>query len=315
MKHVTSDQWLVAAIGRLKAAEIKTARLDALILLEDQLPMNRAQILAHPEQPLKTSTVNVLNAQVVRRCTHEPLAYLRGKREFYGREFLIKPGVLVPRPESETMIAQLSVLLQSPSFDEDMAAYRAQPQREQDSHLESIDTRLHAPRITVPVRLVDVGCGSGILGITAKLEHPDLSVTLLDDDARALQVSHLNVVNHSVEVLCTKADLLSDPTSDYDIALCNLPYVPENHPINSEAQHEPQHAIYSGKDGLSAYRQFFANLQYIQRMPLYIITEAFPSQHTALARIAQQAGYTCQLGDDYTQVFKLDRAPAQVSVS
>src|SRR5882757_1080566 len=101
------DDWLKQAQQKLETAGIGTARLDTLVLLEDELNKSRAHLLAHPELNLTPKNVQVLSEQLARRARHEPLAYLRGKTEFYGREFVVRPAVLEPRPESETMIELL----------------------------------------------------------------------------------------------------------------------------------------------------------------------------------------------------------------
>src|SRR4051812_18952492 len=94
----------------LRDAGIGTARLDAMVLLEDCLSKDRAHLLAHPELELTAEQEKLLDAQIKRRLAHEPLAYIRGKTEFYGRDFLINKYVLEPRPESETIIDLLKKL-------------------------------------------------------------------------------------------------------------------------------------------------------------------------------------------------------------
>src|ERR1039458_8381365 len=99
-----NNKWLEFATKKFKQAGIGTARLDALVLLEDATGQKRGWLLAHPEHELQRSQIKKLHTQIVRRATHEPLAYIRGKTEFYGHEFVITSAVLEPRPESETMI-------------------------------------------------------------------------------------------------------------------------------------------------------------------------------------------------------------------
>ena len=96
--------WLKTATQKLQQAGIATARLDCLVLLEDYLNTNRTQLLAHLERELTVEQIKWLSLRLVRRAKHEPLAYIRSKTEFYGREFIVNKHVLEPRPESETMI-------------------------------------------------------------------------------------------------------------------------------------------------------------------------------------------------------------------
>ncbi|MEX1995662.1 MAG: hypothetical protein WD887_02710, partial [Candidatus Saccharimonadales bacterium] len=93
--------WLSYGARRLEKAGIGSARLDCLILLEDITSIDRAWLLARPEYPLPPGSVKKLEKQITRRANHEPLAYIRGFSEFYGRRFIVNKTVLEPRPESE----------------------------------------------------------------------------------------------------------------------------------------------------------------------------------------------------------------------
>src|ERR1700678_651148 len=104
------DSWLNQASVRLEAAGIGTARLDCLILLEDVTNKDRSWLLAHPEHVLSPTQLKTLAGWLDRRTKHEPLAYIRHKTEFYGREFWIDERVLQPRPESESLIDELKQL-------------------------------------------------------------------------------------------------------------------------------------------------------------------------------------------------------------
>jgi len=264
----TIAQCLFTATKQLSDAGIATARLDSLVLMEDQLHKDRSFLLAHPELGITEEDTIVLTKQLARRAQHIPLAYVRGKSEFYGREFVITPAVLQPRPESETMI-ELLLNLDLPS----------------------------------QARIADVGTGSGALGITAQLELPNTSVELLEIDDAALAVARINVVNHTLTISVTKSDLLNQSTKNYDVLLCNLPYVPDDFQINTAALHEPKIALFGGLDGLDLYRSLFADIQNLQYKPLYILTEALPPQHDALQAVAASYGYHLDQSDDFIQVF------------
>src|ERR1700733_11201805 len=101
---MTVYSWLRVAKARLESAGIATARLDSLILLEDETGEDRALLLAHPEHTLQDSEIKHLDTRLKQRVLHVPLAYIRGKAEFYRREFKVNAHTLVPRPETETMI-------------------------------------------------------------------------------------------------------------------------------------------------------------------------------------------------------------------
>lgn len=257
---MTTEDWLINATSRLDSAGISTARLDALIMLEDATGKNRAQVLVDDSLILTDEQISVLNGWLERRNTHEPLAYIRQKSEFYGRQFYIDHRVLQPRPESETMIDLLKTL--------------------------------------TAATILDVGTGSGALGITAALEtKATVSLLELDDDARA--VAEHNVGLFKLDLPVIKSDLLNNAPGHYDVLLCNLPYVPLAHTINEAATHEPAMAIFGGEDGLDPYRRLFA-----QADADYILTESLPPQHTALAAIAAQHGFRLLQTEDFIQLFQ-----------
>ncbi len=265
---MTVHEWLNDTTRCLKAAGIETARLDTLVLLEDELNKSRTHLLAHPEIVLMPENIKVLGAQLARRVRHEPLAYVRGKAEFYGREFAVSPAVLVPRPESETMIELL--------------------------------LRLPEPRHS---RIADVGTGSGALGITAQLELPNAQVDLLEIDNDAIEIARKNVIKFATGTNVVKSNLLGNVPWSYDVLLCNLPYVPDEFTVNQAVQYEPRLAVFGGPDGLDVYRALFEQLTKIQNKPLLILCESLPSQHQALTGIAKTAGYKLQNTDDFIQAF------------
>jgi release factor glutamine methyltransferase len=267
---MNSGRWPKAAEQELVQAGISTARLDALVLLEDVTGIDRAKLLAEPDQPISPAQEAKLKKLLALRLRHVPLAYVRGWTEFYGRKFVITPAVLEPRPESETMIDLLKSLADLP----------AEP------------------------CIADVGTGSGALGITAKLELPKARVELLEIDEKAVEVAKINVDLLTTGLATIQSDLLSETDTDFDVLLCNLPYVPDGYHINTSALHEPKIAIFGGLDGLDLYRKLFKQVQERATRPLYILSEALPPQHPALATIALTQGYQLQQTDDFIQVFR-----------
>lgn len=260
-------------------AGIGTARLDTLVLLEDATGKDRAYLLAHPETTIQGGTLEVLEKQIKQRKKHIPLAQIRGKTEFYGREFIINEHVLEPRPESETMIELLKQLINSKQLTADS------------------------------LQIADMGTGSGALGITAKLEIPEAEVILTDVDPACLKIARQNAKKYKVnaKVLCGN---LLEPLLTVDCqlsaVLANLPYVPDAYEINRAALNEPKIAIFGGKDGLDLYRKLFLqiakNLQFISIK--YVFTESLPFQHKKLTKIAQKAGYSQVDEEDFIQVFE-----------
>jgi release factor glutamine methyltransferase len=261
--------WLAHATKQLEKVGIGSARLDALILLEDSIKKDRSWILANPDYVISNTKLKGLSSRLKKRSTHLPLAFVRGHTEFYGRKFLVNKYTLEPRPESETMI---ELLLKLP--------------------------------ISTKVNIADVGAGSGALGITASLEFNNSNVDLYDIDASALAVARHNLALHELHLHTRKSDLLRRHIRTYDVILANLPYVPDHYRINQAAAMEPRIAIFGGRDGLDIYRRFFAQLHRFYWKPKFVLCESLPTQHTELAKIAGQSGFSLFNSEDFIQVFE-----------
>ncbi len=271
--QMTTHEWLKKAIDKLEAANIQTSRIDSLVLLEDATSKDRAWLLAHDEYELTTEEIVKLNNQIERRCKHEPLAYIRGKSEFYGREFIINEHTLEPRPETETMIELLQTI-----------------------DLNNIHT------------IIDIGTGSGAIAITAKLMFPELEVFGTDIDEKCIQTAKANAKKHNASIDFRQGNLLEPFSSEFAnnwLIVANLPYVPDSHTINQAAMFEPKHAIFGGSDGLDIYRKMFEQIDGLGNKPTYILTESLPFQHQELATIAELSGYSQHGSDDFIQLFKL----------
>ncbi|HWB39061.1 MAG TPA: HemK/PrmC family methyltransferase [Candidatus Saccharimonadales bacterium] len=274
---MTVKHWLAQAAKELEQSGISTARLDCLVLLEDVTQRDRAWLLAHDDTEIESNQLAKLKKLLNIRAQHVPLAYVRGKTEFYGRNFVVSPAVLEPRPESEKMIDQLKKL-----FDDGLLPAKGHKK----------------------TYLADVGTGSGALGITAFKEVDNLAVELLEIDKKALGIAQINVDLLTPSISVIQSDLLSNSNQPNDVLLCNLPYVPDDFQINLAAKHEPRLAIFGGPDGLSLYRKLFKQVKNRQNRPLFILTESLPAQHKDLNAIAEQSGYTLHAAEDFIQVFR-----------
>lgn len=264
--RTTIKQWLDASNQKLSNAGIQSYDLDSLLLLEHVLTTNRASILAHLDDELTNEHLKELNSLLLRRLNREPIAYILGSKEFYGREFYVDEQVLIPRPESENFIE----LIKKHNLTEGT--------------------------------LIDVGCGSGILGITAKLEAPKLKVTLSDISNEALGVAEKNAKNLSADVNFKNQSLFS---KYYDVILANLPYVPNNMQLEKELSFEPKTALFSKDDGLEIYRDFCKKVAIFR--PKYILSESLEIQHQELSQVMDNAGYDLIETHGLVQLFKLIR--------
>lgn len=261
---MTIDTLITLGTARLRSASIKSARLDVELLLAHIYAVDRSWLHAHGDATLTTEQQTQFESLLARRCDHVPVAYLLGYREFYGRSFLVTPATLVPRPESEIII--------------DILARLITPQHR---------------------TLLDVGTGSGCLGITAKLEHPDLTVTLSDISQAALNVARDNAHHVTADVTAVKSDLLAHISGTFDIIIANLPYVDRAWEVSPDTVHEPALALYANDQGLELIKRLIEeSLDHLSHHG-YILLEADPSQHTTLISYAANVGYHLYLSEGY----------------
>lgn len=271
------EKWLTESTRRMKGAGIETARLDCLVLLQDALQINRAYILAHPEHIIESHILRSLNKKLTRRIKHEPLAYIIGKTEFYGREFEVNNSTLEPRPETETIIDMLKKIVRENGWK------------------------------TNNLYIADIGTGSGCLAITAKLELPEAKVFATDISHECIKIAKQNAKKLVADITFYEGDLLYPLPSTichlpYAI-LANLPYVPDGHTINKAAMHEPRSAIFGGSDGLDVYRNLFQQIHGLRKKPVCVLTESLPFQHASLVQIAKLAGYKLHGKQELIQLF------------
>ena len=271
---MTIKEFLEDNTRLLEKANIATARLDCLVLLDDALHTDRTQLLAHDDQVLTNEQIATLDAQVNRRSKHEPLAYIRGKSEFYGHVFSVTPNTLEPRPETETLVSMF------------------------------LEWQAHNP--FKQLRIVDVGTGSGAIAISVALALTKVDVIGTELNRETFKVAQKNVKQLGADnVALLIGNLLQPvkPSNQPTVLLCNLPYVPDGHTINQAAMQEPAMAIFGGPDGLDLYRELFNQIKAWPHKPVAIFTETLPFQHHGLATIARQHGYVQEARNDFIQQF------------
>lgn len=266
----TCGSWLEYATSQLKKLDIGSAELDALVLLEYVLHQDRAHILAHLDNPLTYKQFVQLQKALKQRLKHVPLAYIRGFIEFYGRKFTVSKYVLIPRSESESFIDLLKPLINK----------------------QKLQT------------LLDVGTGSGILAITAKLEMPNLNVCASDISNKALSIARKNSKNLKANVSFFKDNLISNSNKPYDFILANLPYVPVNYGVSASIKYEPCRALYSGKDGLDLTKKFLPLAYKSLNKDGYLLLESLPKQQTTIKKLCQKTGLKFVAKDSLVQCFQ-----------
>ncbi len=202
-------------------------RLDAQLLLGQLLGRERAWLLAHDDEPLAAAAAAQFEALLARRAAGEPLAYLAGEREFHGLALAVDRRVLVPRPDTETLV---------------------------DWALERLDAlALPAPRV------LDLGTGSGAIALAVKQAHPAARVMATDASAEALEVARSNAQRLGLDIeLCAGSWWQAVASRRFDLVLSNPPYVRSDDPHLAELSHEPRAALTPGPTGLEAFEAIAA---------------------------------------------------------
>lgn len=259
---ITTTDWLIDATQQLIAAGIPSARLDAELLLSHTLRKPRTWLHGHNNEVLSDRHVEIANARLDLRLDRVPVAYIIGHKEFYGRRFKVTTATLIPRPESEDLIELL---------------HEALPKNE--SLLKE-----------QPLRLVDIGTGSGILGVTAKLEHPELDVTLLDISRHALTIAAENAETLEAKVTTAVSDLLGSYPFTANVIIANLPYVDIEWERSPETEHEPASALFANNGGLSLILDLLPQTKQKLALGGKLILEADPEQHSKIIKEAAKYG-------------------------
>lgn len=269
------SEWLKIAAKSLKTANIPSARLDAELILANTLRKNRTYLHAHLDEEIDPRRFDIANARLDLRLDRVPIAYILGYKEFYGRRFTVSPSVLIPRPESEDLI--------------------------------SLFLELTAGEIAEKV-LIDVGTGSGCLGITAKLERSNLSVILSDVSKPALNIAEKNADALNADVHIQQQSLLNGQLKPVDYIFANLPYVDKSWDVSPELQYEPEIALFAEDEGLKLILQLISQAPRCLTPEGLLFIEADPQQHNRIIDEAVKNGFIKERVLNYILVLRLTSA-------
>lgn len=262
----------------LREKQITSPRLDAELILATTLGVDRVFLHTHPERTLAKKDQQNYLKKIKQRQKRIPLAYILGYREFYGRSFLVNRHTLVPRPESENMIEILKNSLQREPF-------------------------LSKNQLT----LLDVGTGSGCLGITAKLEIPQLDVYLSDISQKSLQVAKKNSQKLQAKTQTVKSNLLKKIEIKPDIIFANLPYVDRSWThLSPEIFREPPLALFAKNNGLAIIFNLLSQIPQKTPKNCLVVIEADPRQHQAIIDFAKKQSLRPYKQLDYVLAFMKD---------
>ena len=234
----TSEELLRFAVERLRLAGSESPRLDAELLLAHAIGTDRTVVIAHPEAIISDGAAARYEETLVRRSAGEPVAYIRGFKEFHGLAFATDSRALIPRPETERLV-QLA---------ESEVLHRL--------------TATPRPRGTPPIRVADVGTGSGAIAVSLAVAlrrrgaFGEVEILGTDDSPDALDLARENAVGHAVadRVRFVEADVLPPVVATpFDLVLANLPYIPTMTipMLPVAASFEPRVALDGGPDGLA----------------------------------------------------------------
>lgn len=236
---------------------------ETRLLLQHITGYTRSQLITRDHEILPENQIQQINQLFERRKSGEPVAYILGEREFYGRPFRVSPAVLIPRPETEHLLeAALCRLPENGS-------------------------------------LWDLGTGSGIIAISAKLERPDSLVFASDFSAASLQIAQKNATNLGAEVAFSQGSWFEAaanfrlPETGLDIIVSNPPYIENNdiHLSQGDLRFEPSHALTDFADGLAHIRVLIEQGQYYLKPKAWLLLEHGYNQAAAIRELCAQYAY------------------------
>jgi release factor glutamine methyltransferase len=266
---MTIREALAGGSAALAAAGIENPGLDASLLLAKVLNISRSSLMTAASEPLAEASCAAFNGFIKRRLAGECAAYILGRKEFYGLDFLVNPAVLVPRPDTETLV---------------------------EAALEQLKIGSKEWGSGQPLRVLDLCTGCGAIAIALKHTMPELEIWAADISAEALEIARANAANllaaDSIHFCCGN---LFDavPYSLFPLIITNPPYIPtaEIAGLSPEVRREPMLALDGGSDGLDIISSI------ISRAPKFLcpggslLLEADPRQMQRIASLLVQAGF------------------------
>jgi release factor glutamine methyltransferase len=258
------------------------ARLDAERLLLHHIGKNKAWIMAHGEEEFAGCSSIGYAALLERRRKGEPMQYITGGCEFYGLPFQVSPEVLIPRPETEHLVEQVLKLTRNGGAPLEPPAARPEPETTNPDR---------------PLRILDVGTGSGAIIIALATQLPGANLTAVDISEPALDIARQNATRNNVgdRIRFLQSDLLAAVAGErFEIVASNPPYVPDSDRalIAVEVrEHEPHIALFGGQDGLEVYRRLIPAAQAALLSGGYLVFEFGFSQQQDIEGLLAGAGF------------------------
>lgn len=246
---------------QLAEADIPDCVFEAKQIIKHVTGYTNAQILANYNRPLSQFQEDLLTVIIKQRLVHYPLQYIIGRWSFFGHEFFVGPGVLIPRADTETV---MDVCMEYINGDREY-------------------------------KVLDLCAGTGCIGISIAAERENAKVTLVEKYAEALTYLNKNVEHNGVGVEVIQGDVLEGCASDrkYDLIVSNPPYITDGDmkTLQAEVQQEPETALAGGKDGLDFYRAIIENYKESLCLGGMLVFEVGVNQASAVALMMTAAGF------------------------
>lgn len=264
------DTWTILKLirwtdERFKKEGLTSPRLDAEVLLAESLGMDRVGLYTHFDQPLQPRELTRFKKLIQRRLAREPLAYIVGKREFWSLTFKVTADVLIPRPETEVLVA------------------------------EALQVLVDAKRPTRSWRILEIGTGSGAVSIALAKELPLASLVATDLSGKALAIARENALGYGVQerIQFLQGDLFAplEEGSQFELILSNPPYVPRSHFASLAPEvrdFEPRVALDGGKDGLAFFRRALPRVGEFLQPEGWFLAEIGAGQDPEVRKIAAE---------------------------
>lgn len=267
---------------QLEAAGFDNAAREAAQLVQFVTGKSALEVVLHADEPLSQEMEEHGEALLKRRLTHEPLAYILGFADFWGLRFAVNPHVLIPRPDSETLVATLCALL---------------------------------PEKNVRATVADIGTGSGCLLLSILQEYPQFTGVGGDISAEALKVAQGNAVALGVHERCTftHGHMLEVLTEPVEILMSNPPYISTAEMAELDASvvnYEPHGALTDGEDGLTFYRELIEGAPAKLSSGGILLLEIGHTQKVALEKMFSPTAWSAV--ECYTDLAGRDRVMAAV---
>ena len=294
---------LLFAATQLKAqgVEAETAKLEAQLLLQHALNVNRAWLIAHEYENLAPSIEAAYRAMLERRLNGEPIAYILGYREFYGLKLKVSVDTLIPRADTETLVeaalARVALLLTpspqpSPTGGEGVTSTQGLA----DSSPSPQRGRGVGERGSCDTSILDLGTGTGAIALAIAKHHPQAYVTALDASQAALDIAIENAKNLEIaNVKFILSDWFSALNNEkFDLIVSNPPYIEadDSHLKQGDLRFEPLSALASGADGLDAIRTIINQAPQHLNPHGWLMLEHGYNQADKVAALLKQAGFS-----------------------